>query len=115
MTTRTCLPIVLALAAHLHVAWSASAQPLERVRVSDDRRGFTLAESKQSFTPWGFNYDHDGDGRLIEDYWFDEWKSVEEDFAEMKQLGANVVRVHLQFGKFIIAPEIGRASCRERV
>jgi len=78
-----------------------AAQPLDRIRVSDDRRGFILAESEQPFTPWGFNYDHDRDGRLIEDYWFDEWESVEQDFVEMKQLGANVVRVHLQFGKFM--------------
>lgn len=64
------------------------------------------------FTPWGFNYDHDdGAGRLIEDYWHAEWATVEEDFAEMKALGANVVRVHLQFGKFL--PERGKPSARE--
>ena len=29
------------------------------------------------FVPWGFNYDHDETGRLIEDYWDDEWAKVE--------------------------------------
>jgi hypothetical protein len=60
-----------------------------------------LAESKQAFVPWGFNYDHDENGRLIEDYWEAEWAKVEQDFREMKELGANVVRIHLQLGKFM--------------
>ncbi|MFH5803854.1 cellulase family glycosylhydrolase [Alienimonas sp. DA493] len=55
--------------------------------------------------PWGFNYDHDRDGRLIEDYWHEEWETVREDFAEMQALGANVVRVHLQLGRFMETPE----------
>ena len=60
-----------------------------------------VADGKLSLTPWGFNYDHDEAGRLIEDYWDAEWAKVEEDFGEMKELGANVVRVHLQLGKFM--------------
>jgi len=75
----------------------------ERVGVSADGRGFVLAGGR-AFVPWGFNYDHDADGRLIEDYWADEWPTVEGDFAEMKQLGANVVRVHLQLGRFMDSP-----------
>jgi Cellulase (glycosyl hydrolase family 5) len=74
---------------------------LEAVRVSNDAKGFVLEPSGKKFVPWGFNYDHDAKGRLIEDYWHDEWDAVAGDFAEMKQLGANVVRVHLQFGKFM--------------
>ena len=27
---------------------------------------------------WGFNYDHDDSGRLLEDYWADEWPTVVE-------------------------------------
>ena len=50
----------------------ADAFDLERVRVSDDGKGF-VTESGQPFTPWGFNYDHDRNGRLIEDYWDAEW------------------------------------------
>ena len=49
----------------------------------------------------GFNYDHDEKGRLLEDYWEAEWPKIEEDFQEMKELGANVVRIHLQLGKFM--------------
>jgi hypothetical protein len=71
------------------------------IKVARDRRGFLLADTQRAFVPWGFNYDHDERGRLIEDYWIDEWPKVDEDFDEMKQLGANVVRVHLQLGKFM--------------
>ena len=76
----------------------------EWVRVSDDGKTFHLAESSQKFVPWGFNYDHEGDGQLLEDYWDEGWPTVESAFEEMKQLGANVVRIHLQFGKFMKSP-----------
>jgi len=76
----------------------------EQIRVSDDRKGFVTG-SGAPFVPWGFNYDHDEAGRLLEDYWESEWPKVEEDFAEMKALGANVVRIHLQFGKFMKSAE----------
>lgn len=79
----------------------ATSNEIERLRVSDDGRAFVLQESGKTFVPWGFNYDHDEEGRLLEDYWGAEWAKVEQDFGEMKQLGANVVRVHLQLGKFM--------------
>jgi Cellulase (glycosyl hydrolase family 5) len=85
----------------LAAAACAGADGLETVRVGDGGRGFVLAESGRPFVPWGVNYDHDRDGRLIEDYWDDHWADVEADFAEIKALGANVVRVHLQFGRFM--------------
>ena len=80
------------------------ADDLEWVQVSDDSQGFVLGESGTPFTPWGFNYDHEGDGKLLEDYWDDKWPTVESAFREMKQLGANVVRIHLQFGRFMESP-----------
>ncbi|KAF0172138.1 MAG: signal peptide-domain containing protein [Limisphaerales bacterium] len=83
----------------------ASASAVEWVQVSKDGKGFTLATSGKAFVPWGFNYDHDEPGRLLEDYWLTEWPKVEADFREMKELGANVVRIHLQFGKFMESAE----------
>jgi hypothetical protein len=71
------------------------------VAVSKDKRGFVLSPSGRPFVPWGFNYDHDDKGRLLEDYWEEEWPTVEAHFGQMKKLGANVVRVHLQLGKFM--------------
>jgi len=90
----------------LVIGQAAAAEKLQWVRVADDQRSFVLEPSGKPFIPWGVNYDHqDGTGRLIEDYWIDEWATVEEDFREMRDLGANVVRVHLQFGKFMDAPD----------
>jgi hypothetical protein len=83
----------------------SSAEEMERIRVGFDKRSFVLENSRKPFVPWGFNYDHDDAGRLIEDYWYDEWDRVAEDFGEMQELGANVVRVHLQFGKFMDAAD----------
>lgn len=85
----------------LAVTFAAAPPPLEPIRVAPDQRGFVLHPSGRPFQPWGFNYDHDELGRLLEDYWHAEWPKVAEDFQEMKELGANVVRVHLQLGHFM--------------
>ena len=77
----------------------------ELIRVSDDGSHFVTSESNRRFIVWGVNYDHDGPGRLIEDYWHDEWATVVEDFNEIKELGANVVRIHLQLPKFMTRAE----------
>jgi len=44
-------------------------------------------------------------GRLMEDFWDRDWDTLAGDFRELKALGANVVRVHLQFGKFMKAAD----------
>jgi hypothetical protein len=80
------------------------APSLEFIRVSDDGTHFLCAESGTKFIAWGFNYDHDDAGRLLEDYWHKEWLTIVEDFKEMKTLGANVVRIHLQTAKFMKSP-----------
>lgn len=84
------------------------ATALEAVSVSPDGKSFVLGESGRAFRVWGVNYDHDSrgeNGRLLEDYWDAEWETVRGDFQEMKELGANVVRVHLQVGKFMSAAD----------
>ncbi|MFM2097328.1 MAG: hypothetical protein RIS70_4452 [Planctomycetota bacterium] len=103
------------------VTWPTSDKPLfaqgqvetktlSRIRVSDDGRGFVTVTDGKRFTPWGFNYDHDRDNRLLEDYWNSEWESVAADFREMKSLGANAVRIHLQFSKFMDAVDKPNAA-----
>jgi hypothetical protein len=82
----------------------SAAKEMEWVRTEKGQRTFVL-ESGKAFVPWGFNYDHDEPGRLLEDYWDAEWPKVEGDFRDMKRLGANVVRVHLQFGRFMKAAD----------
>ena len=75
---------------------------LERIVVGPDGRGFVTAESKQPFHPWGMNYGNAG--RLMEDFWGTEWETFAADFGKLKALGANIVRIHLQFGKFMQGP-----------
>lgn len=100
-------------AVHPGVAWGQSSMPW--VEVSKDKTGFVPQPSGKSFVPWGFNYDHDEKGRLLEDYWEAEWPKVEADFARMKALGANVVRVHLQLGKFMDGPEKAHEKALDRL
>ena len=87
------------------VATPLSAAELPWIKVAPDKHGFITSPGDKQFAPRGFNYDHDETGRLLEDYWFDKWAKVESDFAEMKALGANVVRIHLQTGKFLDAAD----------
>jgi hypothetical protein len=98
---------VASLLVLLTASKALSAETMPWVRVADDTKSFVTEPGGKPFVPWGFNYDHDETkaARLIEDYWHDEWPKVETDFREMKELGANVVRIHLQFGKFMQAAD----------
>jgi Cellulase (glycosyl hydrolase family 5) len=82
-----------------------SCSAADFIRVSKDGRGFVFSRSGANFVPWGFNYDHDRENRLLEYYWKVEWQTVVEDFKEMKALGANTVRIHLQVSRFMVSPE----------
>jgi hypothetical protein len=83
----------------------AVSQEMPAIRLSADGRGFVMEGDGRPFIAWGVNYDHDEKGRLLEDYWAAEWPKVEADFREIKDLGANVVRIHLQLGKFMRQPD----------
>jgi hypothetical protein len=72
---------------------------MERVVLSPGGKTFMFSQSKKEFTPWGVNYGNDG--RLMEDFWCQEWQTLADDFREIKEMGGNVVRVHLQFGRFM--------------
>src|SRR5262249_8277252 len=107
----------LALAGAFLGSVPAQAKPDEMpwVAVARDKKGVILVPSGRPFVPWGFNYDHDAKGRLIEDYWDDEWPTVEAHFGQMKKLGANVVRVHLQLGKFLDGPDKANSKALDRL
>ena len=75
------------------------AEEMRRVVVAGDGRGFVVQGTQQVFHPWGMNYGNDG--RLMEDFWDKDWETLAGDFHELHDLGANVVRVHLQVGKFM--------------
>ena len=95
--------------------WAATAGAEEAIAISKDGKGFVLAESGRPFLAWGFNYDRDYKMRLIEEYWDKEWNTVASDFRAMKQLDANVVRIHLQFGKFMDSPDKSNAFALDRL
>ncbi|MGB0582113.1 MAG: cellulase family glycosylhydrolase [Limisphaerales bacterium] len=85
----------------LFAAGIGAAESLEAVRASKDGKGFVRGRAAERFVVWGVNYDHDHQGRLLDEYWIEDWESVVGDFREIRELGANCVRVHLQFGKFM--------------
>jgi hypothetical protein len=88
---------------------------MEWIRVADDGRSFVGQASGKPMVPWGFNYDRDYKSRLLEDYWGAEWPAVVRHFREMKALGANVVRVHLQFARFMDAPAAPNARALQQL
>jgi hypothetical protein len=62
-----------------------------------------IDENGDAFFPWGFNYTNPALVDLVEDYWMMEeaWTIIKKDFKEMKAYGANTVRIHLQYVKFM--------------
>ena len=86
-------------------AKDAPAQALPRIRVAPDARSF-VTEQGRPFVPFGVNYFRPGTG------WAPQvWKSFDpeatrQDFARLKELGANCVRVFLTFGSFYKAPGV---------
>jgi hypothetical protein len=97
--------VLVSLAGFASSLPQATSSDLEWTRVSDDGSHFAGVPSGRPFIVWAVNYDHDRHGRLLEDYWCDEWPTVIEDFGEIKQLGMNTVRVHLQLNKFMCTAE----------
>ncbi len=80
------------------------------IKVNSAGTGFEKQDSGQLFDASGFNYDHDRAGRLIEDYWHTEWPTIAADFKEMRDLGARVVRIHLQFARIMESATTARES-----
>jgi hypothetical protein len=106
----------------LFISWALLANAcvgatgkLEPIRLSADGKGFVRGDSARPFIVWGVNYDRDYKMRLIEDYWDKEWSTVESAFRQIQRLGANVVRVHLQFAKFMEAPDKPNAAALARL
>ncbi len=113
--TVTCALLAPALteANAASTAYGGSAA-LGLIRPGQDGSHFVRVASGERFIAWGLNYDRDTAGRLLEEYWHDEWAAVVRDFREMKALGANVVRIHLQLSAFMkSAEEPDEASLRQ--
>ncbi len=100
MLSLTAILLPVCLAAH---APATRPAPMERIAIAPGARGFAQIPSGRAFIPWGLNYGNAG--RLMEDFWQCEWQTLADDLREMRDLGANVARIHLQFGKFMTAPD----------
>lgn len=105
-----CVYVLMAAKAALatgtnETAALAPAQPLAWIRISVDKTHFACDGADKTFVPWGFNYDRDDTGRLLEDFWAEDWAKVADAFRQMKDLGANVVRIHLQLCRFMKSPD----------
>jgi hypothetical protein len=111
--TATTLVLLFAFVGSVSAPATPGAMPW--AGIARDRKAFILEPSGRPFVPWGFNYDHDNKGRLLEDYWDGEWPAVVAHFGQMKKLGANVVRVHLQLGKFMGSADRLDAQALERL
>jgi hypothetical protein len=96
------------------VASEQAAAMLSPIRLSSDGTRFAQTTSGANFVPVGFNYTNPVGG-LIEDFWYSDWERVVEDFGEMRALGANVVRVHLQVAKFMTGPSSMNEAAMERL
>ena len=99
---RVAMPFCL-LVFLLSCATTPSERRMERIVIAPDGTRFINEHSREPFVPWGVNYGNEG--RLMEDFWADEWETIAKDFQEIKELGGNVVRIHLQFGKFMDGPD----------
>jgi len=80
-------------------------EPSELFKIMGFNSNNSFIDSKGSlFFPWGFNYTNPVKVGLIEDNWAMEstWTTFDEDFSEMRNYGANIVRIHLQYNKFMI-------------
>ena len=112
---RRALTILVAFVACAN-APGARAADLERIVVSDDGASFVTKTSATAFHPWGFNY-LGNFGELFEENWADPdaWRDIEADFAAMRRLGANVVRVHLQFGTYMATADQARPEELKRL
>ena len=85
---------------------SLSLAELPSIEISKDGQSFITSKG-EPFVAWGVNYDHDersGGGELLDEYWDTRWSTVVEDLKEIKALGANVVRIHLQVGRCMKSP-----------
>ncbi|RVU02404.1 hypothetical protein EOD41_00230 [Mucilaginibacter limnophilus] len=80
----------------------AMEKPYNLKKIHVQGTGFADEDGKP-FIPWGMNYTNPDQIPLMDDVWFDnaKWEIIKQDFREMKLMGFNVVRIHLQFHHFM--------------
>jgi hypothetical protein len=79
------------------------SQKLPRIQVAPDGRGFTT-ELGQPFVPMGVSYFRPGTGWAPQVWKQFDPEATRRDFARLRELGANCVRVFLSYGSFYSDP-----------
>jgi hypothetical protein len=105
--TSCCLCVVVGL---IPVVGCSAARDPAAERIVVEGRGFAVrtGERTRPFTPWGFNYDRtviDVHDMLLEDAMRHDPAVVDADFAAMRRLGGNVVRIFISTGEILRGPE----------
>jgi len=89
----------------LSVSCNNDAEEMEKTisKIRIQQNASFVDQDGNLFFPWGLNYTNPKEVGLIEDQWEDAevWNTINSDFEEMKTLGANVIRIHLQYHRFM--------------
>lgn len=95
---------------------AASAFPADTLPRLQIRGGAWVTPEGLPFRIWGFNCGG-ADSGLLEDGWEQEsvMAALLGNFREMRALGANTVRIHLQFGRFMKGPREPNDSAFRRL
>lgn len=86
----------------IHTDPPINITPLSPIEIEGNK---FIDENGDEIILWGFNYDRSTE-TLMEDHWneSDFWDNFQDDFFEMKEMGANIVRLHLQYNKYMDSP-----------
>jgi endo-1,4-beta-mannosidase len=77
------------------------AQPLPKILIAKDGHSFVTEQGKP-FVPFGLNYFRPGTGWAPQVWKKFDAEATRKDFARMKELGVNCVRVFLSYGSFLV-------------
>jgi glycosyl hydrolase family 42 (putative beta-galactosidase) len=81
------------------------APALSKIRVAPDGRSF-VTDTGRAFAPFGVNYYRPGTGWAPKVWKKFDANATGNDFARMKELGVNCVRVFLSYGSFYMEPGV---------
>ncbi|MGZ5567096.1 MAG: beta-galactosidase, partial [Limisphaerales bacterium] len=87
----------------LTLALTASSAQLPKIRIATDRRTFVTEDGKP-FVPFGVNYYRPGTGWAPQIWKTFDAEATRKDFARMKELGVNCVRVFLTYHSMHFEP-----------
>jgi endo-1,4-beta-mannosidase len=91
----------------------AADQPLPKVRIAKDGRSFET-EAGKPFVPFGVTYYRPGTGWAPQVWKQFDTEATRKDFARMKELGINCVRVFLTYHSFYTDPGVLKSEGLEK-